>query len=159
MMQARPPLAAVPPPRRRRKRKQGQLRGQLRKSHTLCKDWGTAMDYPATSKTKPAMVYVLDDGVRCYTGRTTLLADGAILRAHFAGKRKSTKGFDYSMAHVAFAVRGFPNTTAASRFESLVKKEGAKAGVPPKLKAAIAAVNAALPRRELSIVSNYYSVT
>jgi hypothetical protein len=58
---------------------------------------------------------------------------------------------------VEFTVRGFPNITAALRFERVVKKTAA--GVTPKLKKAISAVKASRRYRELSVVSEYHEVT
>jgi len=104
------------------------------------------------------LVYVIHDRVHPpYTGATSSLDNEAILKSHRARTRSSTTRLDHSKTRVEFTVRGFPNITAAMRFERVVKKTAA--GVTPKLKKAISAVKASRRYRELSVVSEYHEVT
>jgi hypothetical protein len=64
------------------------------------------------------------------------------VKSHRAGARAWTRLFNILTTRVEFTIRGFPNLTAAMRFERLVKKKGARRGVEPKFTAA---------QRELSL--------
>jgi hypothetical protein len=118
------------------------------------KDWEPAMYYALSTGIYgdgPSIAYLiahpdLEDGVNCsmlYVGATHAdETDDQIVASHARGSRKSTRKWPKWI--VRFMVRGFPNRTAAQRFERRIKIQ--PGGARPKLAMARKIVNSKIGR-------------
>jgi predicted GIY-YIG superfamily endonuclease len=116
----------TPPVVKKRRRKHSESRIDWLGAHLNC----------PTDERETSSAYIIENAGKPYVGHTKRVFTVRLAEHNSGNGGKYTKSIGPGWK-MALVVGGFNCKTAASRFESLVKKRGAKAGVQPKIDAAV----------------------